>query len=177
MLLIDDETGTYWNHITGEAMFGPRVDQRLETFAIRMMTAAEALALDPGMGLSVSDLGFGPKVMGRVAGDLYEGRGFFPPGFKSTMGALDERLDPMTSGLAVLVGEVCSFYPFERLGRVLVDATAGVEYRVVIPEDGASVYAVTEDGEMPMQLLTRWYGISFSHPGCTIYTGGSGVDR
>ena len=173
MLLIDDETGTYWNHITGEALFGARVDQSLQTFPIRVMTASEALAADPEMTLSVSELGLGARALTRMAGDVYRDGGLLPSAFRGTMGAVDDRLDPMTSGLAVLVGEVCAFYPFERLGQVLVDRTAGVEYRVVAPEDGANVYAVTADGALPMQLLTRWYGISFSHPGCAIYSGGS----
>ena len=35
--------------------------------------------------------------------------------------------------------------------------------------DGVPKATWLDNGEVPMQLLTRWYGFSFTYPGCLIY--------
>ena len=46
-LMVDDVTGTYWNHMTGEALHGPDVGKRLEIRNLVHTTAAQAVEADP----------------------------------------------------------------------------------------------------------------------------------
>ena len=43
-LLWDYETGSYWDHVTGEALHGPLKGERLKVWGIEVTTVAAALA-------------------------------------------------------------------------------------------------------------------------------------
>ncbi len=48
MLIWDEETNTYWQHITGQALYGGSVGTKLNMIATtRQITAAEAIAQNP----------------------------------------------------------------------------------------------------------------------------------
>ena len=108
-LLVDDETGTFWHHVSGEAVYGPRVDLALETFAIEVTTAAAAQLAEPDLAVSLST---GIGVLGGIfawsIGDPYREGGALPSLFTPLMISRgDERLPRMEGGLGVVVGEVC----------------------------------------------------------------------
>ena len=52
----DTETKTLWNHITGEAIYGPLVGHNLGPVRnLLQMNVKQALAMDPKMRIAISD--------------------------------------------------------------------------------------------------------------------------
>src|SRR5947209_9094025 len=52
----DAETKTLWNHITGEAVYGPLLGRSLGPIAnLLQMNVKQALELDPKMQIAISD--------------------------------------------------------------------------------------------------------------------------
>ncbi len=168
VLLIDDETGTYWNHITGAAVHGPLEGARLETWGIELQTVAAAAAADPGLWLWRSHR---HPVLAWV---MDKGRGIWtalgrpPPLFPATMAAVDTRLGQMTLGLGVLAGEA-RFYPLGAVGEGVSDDWHGRRLRVELGPGHHVPHAVWEDdGSRPLQLFSRWYGFVLTYPNCAL---------
>ncbi|MHC4860738.1 MAG: DUF3179 domain-containing (seleno)protein [Planctomycetota bacterium] len=176
VLLVDDETETFWDHLTGDAVYGLRVGGRLPTFPIRVVRADAALREDPELRVAISDLGLGPKLFSRVK-DPYAAEGRLPPGFRGTMGEPDERLPEQTQGLGLVVGRVRRFYPFSRLGRETMDRIAGREVVIENDPDVGPPFARWRDGGSPTQLHSRWYGFSYTWPDAEIWAPETGVSR
>ena len=190
-LLRDDETGSYWHHIRGEAMFGSSVGAKMDVRSIQMMSKKEVLEQKPDALLAFSDMKSSQKAFAKGMGDSYREIDSYPPGFKKTMGAIDQRLPEHTSGLGVIVAGQARFYPFSELEDRQTDQWG--EDRSSPPMGGENgqprkgplikapilliqwgegqeaPMAVWEDGAVPVQLLTRWYGFSYSYPDCEIY--------
>ena len=156
MLLIDDETLTYWDHITGEAVHGPLVGETLETFPISMTTVAALLAKHPEARGAESHPSLKARMFSRIHGSPLRSKGFFPPGFRGTMSEADDRLDAMVPGLGVTVGDVHRFYPMHELKTPVEDEISGQNLRVFVGELDGTPHASFEDGAQPMQLMTRW---------------------
>ena len=117
---------------------------------------------------SAGGLPFG-NVFGRFHGRLIESKGFLPPGFKLTMGKTDRRLPSMTQGLGVVVEERARFYPKEELTRRIEDGIGAYDLIVSVDPVDNVPYAETIGGDRPFQLFSRWYGFSYSFPGCEIF--------
>ena len=99
-------------------------------------------------------------------------KGWLPGFFYASLSEpIDPRLDKLAQGLGVIVGKKAKYYPMDRipaygirdqwLNRVLCIERGAV--------DGVPHATWLETGEEPMQLLSRWYGFSFTYPGCEIY--------
>ena len=54
-LFSDERTGTYWNHMTGEGLYGPLAGKRLELENVLHSTVAQVLAQDPETLVAISD--------------------------------------------------------------------------------------------------------------------------
>lgn len=170
VLLIDDETKTYWNHITGEGLHGSLKGKKLEMFSLEVTNVEAALAKNPNLSISMSKVGLFARVMGKILGKAHFSKGFFPPSFKKTMGKIDNRLPTMTHGLGVSVGRVCKFYPYDRIGDGIQDNFTGRQLIIKIGDVDKIPFARWESSEkIPSQLFTRWYGFSFTFPNCEIY--------
>ena len=133
VLLIDDETHTYWDHISGEALHGELTGQRMRRFPIRHTTAKAALTRYPELEVVLSDPGVLAKIYGLFLSRRSIGtKGFILPGFRGTMGKLDERLPDRTQGLGVVVDETACFFPSERLSRPATVVLAGRQLRITM---------------------------------------------
>jgi hypothetical protein len=97
------------------------------------------------------------------------GRGLMPWYFYTTMSPRDRRLARMDQGLGVVEGGRAVFYPLAVIGSGLRDRWHGRELRVFIRDVDRIPSAEWSDGEKPFQLFTRWYGFSFTYPGCEIH--------
>lgn len=175
-MLTDDETRTYWDHITGEAVHGELAGQRLRRFPIRHTTVRAALQRYPALEVSLST----PNLLGKLYGMFFSRRtvgtkGFFPPGFRGTMDELDDRLPDRTQGVGVQVGDEACFFPTEEVRRPASVELGGRRLRVAVGEhDEVPTAEPADGGERPFQLFTRWYGFSFTFPGCEIYSRSGG---
>ena len=145
----------------------------MEVFPLRVSTVGRALKEYPDLTVSISK----PNLFGQLASlganDLYSGGGFLPPGFRQTMGKPDDRLPEFTSGIGVIIENIQKFYPFDALLEKTVDVINGRRLIISYPPDGGFPFATWEDGEVPLQLLSRWYGFSYTYPGCEIYDSSS----
>ena len=90
---------------------------------------------------------------------------------------IDPRLPRFTLGLGVISGHSHKFYPMDALprGGVIEDQWRGRRLRVERPlSDGVPFARWDGSADAPMQLLSRWYGFSFTYPDCEIYAAPEG---
>jgi hypothetical protein len=122
-LMGDHQTGSYWDHITGECLHGPLKGRQLTLAPLRHMRADQALAQFPDARIARSRLllpfGMIDGVM-KLLQRLGKGR-FLPPGFAGSMGEEDPRRPRLDMGLGVWSGRVSRYYPLD-----LLKARAGV---------------------------------------------------
>ncbi|MHC4830621.1 MAG: DUF3179 domain-containing (seleno)protein [Planctomycetota bacterium] len=173
VLLIDDETRTYWDHISGEAVHGPLAGAQLPTWSIEMTTVEAALANSPELLVYTSRPGFFARWIGRFVGRYVRGGGFLPPGFRKTMGECDARLPRMEPGLGVIVGREARFYPTAVIGDGVTDLWGERALRLERgPLDKIPFATWIEDpGARPRQLFSRWYGFAYTYPEAQVFSG------
>ncbi len=176
----DEETESLWDHITGECFSGPLNGRRLEFWYAGLTNVAAALEKHPDTILLRSGYrslrsSFMGNVVGRRLSYSNEST-MLPPNFRKSMGrAIDPRLPEGEQGLGLRDdGDHGKFYPVAliplggAIEDVWVDRPLRIERNAL---DGVPYATWTDTGEAPMQLLSRWYGFSFTYPGCEIYRG------
>ena len=169
-LMVDDETRTYWSHVTGEALHGPLAGARLPVWGVTQIDAG-AVPDPDRVALLRSRPGWARRLVMRFL--FFGGKlAWFPPGFRATMGGSDPRLPEMEMGLGVVDGDVRRFYPRRAIGEGLDDRIAGRRIRIAPGASDRTPRASWEDGSRPLQMFTRWYGFAASFPGCEVH----GVD-
>jgi len=169
VVVVDDESGTYWNTFTGEAMAGARVGETLATFPIEVTTAAAASRIEPGLEVALSDPGIAGTLFGAFTTTALDGDDpWLPPQFGRTILDPDARLPAMDEGLGVVIDGEARFYPLRALAAGRGDLLAATPLSVRIdPADGIPE-ARMGDGGRPFQIFTRWYAFSASFPDCSI---------
>jgi len=172
-ILADRETRTHWNHITGEAVSGPLAGGQLEVWPFHMTTVAAALLEIPDITISLSKYrGLQKKLAQRLYPNFIHGEVWLPGFFYASMEEpVDPRLDRLTQGLGVIAGKKAKFFPMNRIPpNGLQDNWQGRMLRVERGQIDDVPRARWQDtNEEPMQLLSRWYGFSFTYPACEIY--------
>jgi hypothetical protein len=178
VLLGDRESGSYWNHITGLCVHGPLAGSQLSMFPLLYTSAGQAYKDYPNLGIALSKQKIFQRIMSFFSGVMMKSaRGFIPPGFRKTMGEADTRYPRMETGLGVWTEALSRFYPkaeLQAMGGSIKDNFGGREIIVSIDTDSGvpeAVYAKDTGAEagIPMQLFTRWYGFSYTFPGCGIF--------
>lgn len=169
VLLVDDETCSYWHHITGEALHGPLSGARMEMWGVELTTCEVAQSRDPEMILHRSSPGLLGRAMGWVTG-LPGASGWLPPGMSKTMGAPDGRLPEMEIGLGVITPTTRRFYPVAAASAEIHDVVDGRELKLQVDPRSNVPTATWTDGARPPQVFSRWFGFSRSFPGCEIYS-------
>ena len=177
----DEESLSLWDHITGECFDGPLTDERLDFWPVQITTVEAELARNPDVVLLKSDSRrLVTWMMGRVLGDNVaqkEGTTLLSHFRRSMHSEIDPRLPEGEQGLGLIGPEnEGRFYPLAALprDRALIDEWQGRTIEIEVgPLDGmptARWADQPESAERPMQLLTRWYGFSFTYPGCEIFS-------
>jgi hypothetical protein len=144
----DAETKTLWNHITGEAMYGPLAGRNLGPVGnLLQMNVKQALAMDAKMQIAISDrvyfVGghqFGSAGSPGGGGAARLGGGPNPNAemgarFIPTLGQEDPRRPRMELGLGVWTGAMRGYYPMERIrerGRAFMDRLDGRKVLIYI---------------------------------------------
>lgn len=84
---------------------------------------------------------------------------------------IDPRLPRQTQGLGVIVGKQAKYYPVKFIPKGgLEDHWHDRILDVNVNDMDGVPYAKWRDSVAPpMQLLTRWYGFSFTYPNCEIW--------
>jgi Protein of unknown function (DUF3179) len=167
----DRESKTLWNHITGEALYGPMIGRTLGPLTnLLQMTVKQALQMDPKIQIAISDRMYfaGGKPFGTAAG-FGAGRGLGPgrgagggrgagprpaPGspnaqlsdmFIKTLGTEDTRRPRMDMGLGVWTSAVRRYYPMELLkqrGEAFIDDVDGRKVLVYVEPETSTPAAI-----------------------------------
>ncbi|MBT3271604.1 MAG: DUF3179 domain-containing protein [Spirochaetales bacterium] len=170
----DKDSWSIWDHITGECFQGEHKGKKLEIWPIFLTTVEAALHDYPDLTVSFSGYRGGKaSLLYLVLRKKINAKGFIPPYFRATMaGDIDSRLDKLVQGLGVINGKSGKFYPKSAVpkGTKIVDEWRGKKIQIESGAiDGVPRATWLDSGEVPMQLLSRWYGFSFTFPGCEIY--------
>lgn len=174
-LLMDKETRSLWDHMTGVAFDGPLSGRALEMWPITITTFKAELKDFPQTLLFTSNNRSIIKKISILIARATKifGKGFLPPHFYFSMNRpIDERLPKLTQGLGVISGGRAKYYPLGLLDKdaPLDDRWEGRTLRITRGEiDGVPHAVWLKSSEQAMQILSRWYGFSFSYPGCEIY--------
>jgi hypothetical protein len=159
----DKESKTLWDHITGEALYGPFVGRTLkQTSNLLQMNVKQALAIDPDTQIAISDREYfvGGEHFGSAPG-FGGGRGserYAPSNpnaqlgttFIQTLGKEDTRRPRMDMGLGVWTGATRRYYPMEllrRRGDALIDRLEGRNVLVYVDPETATPSAIFVNGQ------------------------------
>ena len=114
-LMRDEETGTFWDHLTGHAVYGPLVGTQLDVSNLLHSRAGSVLANNPGALIALSDRSLRSdedmglqSLLSRVGGRLSRM-------FGSTVEEEDARRPTMDIGMGIWRGEVARYYPYDRV--------------------------------------------------------------
>ena len=125
-LLGDEETGSLWNHITGQSVYGPLRGESLPVYNLLHTNVENALTAHPDIEVAISER----PVRGR-GGMMAPGSGRtrqLRPGFRATIVEEDTRRPTMELGLGIWAGSEHRYYPMElvrELGGAVLDQLGG----------------------------------------------------
>ncbi|MDP5275636.1 DUF3179 domain-containing (seleno)protein [Chengkuizengella axinellae] len=172
VLLGDDETHSFWDHMTGKCVHGSLLDKQMDVFPIHHFIVEDALKKWPDIQIALSKP-LKRTIFKRTFIWLILKMGFFPRHFRRTMEAPDERLPKMTSGLGVIIDGEAKFYSVSSVKKhkIIQDSISG--HSIVIKFNSERFPMATFDGmehNRPlMQIYSKWYGFSLTYPKCAIY--------
>jgi hypothetical protein len=150
-LMKDEETETYWDHMTGEAVYGPLVGEKLEVSGLMQSTVAQVLRATPDALITLSDQGIRADDDMKVDGLLGGIRSRLNGMFQSTVEEDDTRRPQMDLGLGLWTDTEAAYYPLDVLragGRAVVDTFNGQKVLVYIdPANFVPSAILVEAGE------------------------------
>ena len=131
-IMWDEETGTYWNHMTGEGLYGPLAGARLPVHNVLHSTVEQTLALDPDALIAISSHERAQRGRGRRGGSggglMSRARRGLSGLFLGTIEEEDGRRPQMDVGLGVWMGEEARYYAQDDVmsqDRALLDTFGG----------------------------------------------------
>ena len=139
-VMVDRETETLWNHVTGEAMHGPLRGADLPTSNLLQMNVRQALAMDVNMRVAISDRPYSSTPFAPANPDPT-----LPDSFVPTLGTEDARRPRMDIGLGVWADGSSRYYPMEMLrqnGNAFIDEFDGRRLLVFIQPESATPAAL-----------------------------------
>ena len=153
-IMRDDETGSWWQQVSGESIFGPMKGKKLRsvfvdelTFGLWKHEQPQGRVLRPDENVERA---------GKYAPANWEERMTKVP--VTTSASLDKALDPRTLVIGVKANDVPRAYPFSSLLKQspIIDELGGVPIIVVLGEDQKSVraFARTVDGRK-LELFSK----------------------
>lgn len=178
-VLGDEQTGSYWDHITGRCVSGPHLGYQLDTQPLLHETAGTAVDRLPNAVVAVSKPSWFGRWMGRICEwTRLSKAGFLPPGFRRTMGKVDPRLPEMTLGLGVWIDRQARFYPLTAIQQSptgVIDRLAGVDLTIAIhPTSRVPVARVTpRDDERTASSRSARHSNNNSNPVSQTEAGGA----
>lgn len=145
----DQESKTLWNHISGEALYGPHVGKTLGPVGnLLQMNVSEALEFDPDMQVAISDRPFTGRSGVPGEGSLSANSQLMDM-FIETLGEEDTRRPRMDMGLGIWTPESRIYYPMEEIrarNNVFIDRLDGRDVLVFIDPRSATPMALFVDG-------------------------------
>lgn len=146
----DAESKTLWNHISGEALYGPHVGRTLGPVGnLMQMTVQEALEFDPEMEVAISDRPYTGRSSIPGQGTLSDDARLMPM-FIETLGEEDSRRPRMDMGLGIWTAQTRRYYPLEAIRArdgALIDRINGRDVLIYIETRSGTPTAVFVDAD------------------------------
>lgn len=176
MIMQDEASGSFWDHMTGECLWGRYAGRTLAILgAHRILLACELTGDLAALPIAVPRLPLWQRLVRRMQNGhtwraLPEGKFF--PGFRESIAFEDDRLPELAMGVDIWSDQGAVFYPLDTIWEdgPISDDTAG--HQVTIRWDPARalpVVAFDMDQASQAYVFTRWYGFAQTFPGCDIY--------
>jgi hypothetical protein len=149
-LMRDEESGTFWDHMTGEAVYGPEVGRALEVGNLRQSTVAQTLREDGETLVALSERELRSDDDLKLDGLLARVRGRLSDFFSNTVEEEDSRRPTMDLGLGLWGGAEAIYYPYETVmgeGRALLDRYEGRQVLVYLDPTAKALAAYFTEAE------------------------------
>jgi uncharacterized protein DUF3179 len=115
-MMSDDETGSVWEHVTGECIQGPLQGEQLTTHAAQYMTAAQLLEAVPDAKLALSKASWRSRLLDTLLlRRMASSTGYMPGVFRVSMTTRDTRLPELELGLGIWIDGHARFYPMQTI--------------------------------------------------------------
>jgi hypothetical protein len=153
-LMRDEETGTFWDHMTGRAVYGPLVGETLEIEGLRQTTVEQALETDPDAVVALSEQALRQDDQLQVDGLLAGIGRRLSEMFQSTVEEEDDRRPTMDLGIGIWSDNGARYYPHDVVraeGRAIVDVFNGRQVLIFLDPRTFILSAVHVEGNDP-----RW---------------------
>jgi hypothetical protein len=151
-LMRDEESGTFWDHMTGEAVYGPLVGDTLQVAPLLQTTVERALDMAPDASVALSDQAIRTDDEMKVGGLLAGIRGRLNEMFSSTVEREDTRRPTMDLGIGLWTDQEARYYPMEELrarDRAVLDTFAGRRVLIYVDPQNFTPSAILVDGDDP----------------------------
>lgn len=139
VLISDHQTRSYWNHLTGECLYGPMAGAKLDRLnALQTMRAIDAVLLYPDAHIAIMD---GMDAEATTTAHRWNDKYRLPtiPNYGdsllSTKGQVDPRLPPSDMGLGIWTANTQRYYPIRKLyeaQNVIVDQIDGRSVVIIL---------------------------------------------
>ena len=127
-LMRDDESQTFWDHLTGDAVYGPRVGTKLDIANLLHTRVEQVLESNPDALIALSDRNLRRDEDMELGGLLSRvGRGLSRM-FSRTVAEEDSRRPTMDLGMGIWQADEARYYPYERVtaeGNAVMDTFRG----------------------------------------------------
>ncbi|HEY7020953.1 MAG TPA: DUF3179 domain-containing (seleno)protein [Ktedonobacterales bacterium] len=139
-MMSDDETGSVWEHVTGECIRGPLQGAQLQTRPAQYLTAAQLVESMPDAKIAISKTSWRSRLLDAfLLRRMLSSTGYMPGAFRLSMTQRDTRLPELELGLGIWSDGHARFYPMKAIksqNNALVDTLN--EQQMVIYIDPAS---------------------------------------
>lgn len=149
-LMRDEETGTFWDHLTGEAVYGDLVGQSLEIQALEYSLAGQVLENYPDAVITFSDQALRQNDDLELDGLLERTDGQLSGMFSSTVASEDKRLPTMDLGIGIWHGKQARYYPYSEViqaGNAILDDFHGQQVLIFLDPDVQVLSAMYVDAK------------------------------
>ena len=147
-LLRDEESGTFWDHMTGEAVYGPMVGSALEVSNLMQTTVAQVLGQDSEALVAISDRALRTNEQMATGSLLSRMRAGLSRMFSSTVDEEDDRRPTMDLGMGIWDGDEARYYPYDLIttnGNAVLDELAGRQLVVCLDPSAYALAAAYVD--------------------------------
>ena len=149
-LMKDEQTGTYWDHMTGDAVAGPLVGETLEVMNLTQTTVEQVLNQDPDALITFSPEAIRSDEQMSLGGLLGSARRTLGAMFGSTVKEEDDRRETMDLGMGVWLDNEARYYPHSTVianDNAVFDAMGGRRIIVYLDPTAYALAAAYTDAD------------------------------
>jgi hypothetical protein len=115
-MMSDDQTGSVWEHVTGECIRGSLQGTQLPTRSAQYLTAAQVVESVPDALIAISKASWGSRLLDALLlRRMLTSTGYMPGLFRISMTRHDNRLPELELGLGIWIDGHARFYPLKTI--------------------------------------------------------------